>query len=429
MSITYTWLPSDLPDIDSSYLKIVKAAGSYLISDDGLNIYDAISSWWCKPLGHQHRLVIDSINDQLKYFEHHIPAKLYNSKIEELSRRLVQIFTQMDKVIYASDGSSAVEIAMKLSYEVRVLNNQPGKYKFIALNGAYHGETIFTLGVCGIDKFKTNYKNLLIDNYFIEYIPYVESRNDPIWENCNFDNVYWDNFFKIISIDTTALIFEPIVQGGNAMKIISKDFLQKIIFVAKKYGLHIIADEIMVGLGRLGCYSVSKEILNIEPDLVCFAKNLTAGSIPMSAVVINHAISDQFRFHNHVFPHSHTHSCNTIAASVAVNYLKWLEDSDVFRQVKKAELILIEQLYKFKLEFKFIEKIKCIGAIAALELNCPNEIINSIHEIGIKEKILLRPINNTLYIMPPLYNIENDLKFVLLMVYKVLVKINNLTII
>ncbi len=159
MQLKYTWLPDSLPD-NKHALHIVKAQGSHLILSDGRQIYDAISSWWCKPFGHCHPLIVNSINQQLKKFEHHIVANAYNDTIETLSNQLINIFTQMDKVVYASDGSSAIEIAMKLSYETRVLNNEPKRNKFIALIGAYHGETIFALSVCGINSFKSTYSKL-----------------------------------------------------------------------------------------------------------------------------------------------------------------------------------------------------------------------------------------------------------------------------
>lgn len=329
-----------MPDNTPDTLNIIKAHGSYLTLSNNQQVYDTISSWWCKPLGHCHPLVKNSIIEQLNKFEHHIPAKAYNDNIEKLSQKLISFFTQMDKVMYASDGSSAIEIAMKLSYETRVLNNQAERYKFIALDGAYHGETIFNLSVCGINNYKTNYQPLINKNYFVQNIVYVTGIDDPLYENSNFNDKYWDDFFKEHSPQCTALIIEPLVQGANHLKIISKDFLYKLITKAQAYGLHIIADEIMVGLGRFACYSVSKEILKIEPDLVCFAKNLTAGSIPMSAIVINRSISNVFRKHNKFFPHSHTHSCNALAASVAINYLNWLEQSNIFIQIKLAEKLL-----------------------------------------------------------------------------------------
>ncbi len=427
MPINYTWLPADKPDIEDTHLNIYVAEGSYITTIDGAKIYDAISSWWCKPLGHQHPLVRESIIKQLNYFEHHIPANALNSTIEQLSSRLIQIFTQMDKVMYASDGSSAVEIAMKLSYEIRVLEGKIHRSKFIALNGAYHGETIFTLGVCGIPAYTKNYTALIQQNYFIDNIVYVNSTNDPLWLDCNFDFVYWENFFSKYAPDATALIIEPIVQGALGMKIISRDFLLQIIKLAQQHDLHIIADEIMVGLGRLGCYSVSKEILDFEPDLVCFAKNLTAGAIPMSAVVINRSISNCFRKHKQIFPHSHTHSCNSLAAAVAVNYLDWLDNTNFKSRVKLAEIELTRLLLKLQAEFLFIKQTRVIGLIAALELDLPETILAQIFKLGIQELIYIRPIGNILYIMPPIYNIEFDLAIIWDRLTQLLQRIDHLT--
>ncbi|MCE3268299.1 MAG: adenosylmethionine--8-amino-7-oxononanoate transaminase [Burkholderiales bacterium] len=426
MSLTYTWLPADKPDMLDTNLHISSAYGSNLVTSDGVKIYDAISSWWCKPLGHRHPLVVNSILKQLESFEHHIPANAYNDTIEELSSRLIGIFTQMDKVMYASDGSSAIEIAMKLSYETRVLESQSERSKFIALAGAYHGETIFALSVCGMPHYTANYQALIQGNYFINDLPYVSGCADPKWKDCDFDHKYWENFFLQHAPNSTALIIEPIVQGTAGLKIISQDFLVQLITLAKKHDLHIIADEIMVGLGRLGVYSVSRELLNCEPDLVCFGKNLTAGSIPMSAVVINRSISDIFRKHNQIFPHSHTHSCNALAACVANTYLRWLNESDVLIQVKQAEIKLSELMDNLSRNFSYIIDSRVIGAIAACELDLPTVILEQIHALAIEEQLYVRPIGNILYLMPPLYNVKADLEYIEPKIYKLFESISRL---
>lgn len=423
MQLKHTWLPADTPD-NKFNLEIISAHSSKLITQDN-EIYDAISSWWCKPLGHKHPLVTESIKKQLNHFEHHIPANLWNSTIEALSTKLINIFTQMDKVVYASDGSSAIEIAMKLSYECRVLDNQAQRNKFIALSNGYHGETIFTLGVCGIDKYKTNFSRLLNKNYFIENITYVSDRNDPLWNECNFNYSYWDNYFQTIANQVTALVFEPIVQGAGGIKIISRDFLYKLANVARQYDIHIIADEIMVGLGRLGVLSVSKDIIGIEPDLVCFAKNLTAGSIPMSAVTVNQSISNVYREHNKAFYHSHTHSCNTLGAKVACNYIDYLNNSSILKNVNQAEHKLLTMFNQFMNKYSFISNVRVIGAIAALNIDEKLLSLQSIFELGIQHSIYLRNIDNTLYIMPPLYNINQELPIIEKLLDKVFLALNH----
>lgn len=406
MSLKYTWLPASMPD-SIKPLKIIKAEGSHLITDAGIQVYDAISSWWCKPLGHGHTIIKNSIFEQLSYFEQHIADNAYNDVIEGLSRQLVSKFSGMNKVMYASDGSSAIEIAMKLSYESRVITKQKERFKFVALRGAYHGETMFTLSVCGIDSYKNAYTNLLAENYFINDICYVTSRHDYSWRKCDFDEEKYDNFFAKIALHTSALIIEPVVQGAAGLKIISSDFLIKLVAVARRYNLHIISDEIMVGLGRLGCFCVSTEILGIKPDFVCFAKNLTAGSVPMSAVVIDADITEIFK--DKVFAHSHTHSCNALAAKVALNYLKFLDNSSLLQDVQNVESKLLALMQNLAREFDWIKNPRAIGAIAACELMVDKTLLKQIFHLGILHGIYLRPINNTLYIMPPLYNISNDL--------------------
>lgn len=412
MLLKHTWLPANKPETINP-LEIILANGPYLYTQDQQQLYDAISSWWCKPLGHKHPLITQSIQEQLNYFEHHIPANAYNATIEKLSTQLVNIFTQMDKVLYASDGSSAVEIAMKLSYETRVLNKDLQRTKFLALHGAYHGETIFTLGVCGIPAYTKNYDKLITENYFIDEIVYVESPQDPQWYAAQFDYTKLERFFALHAHEITALIIEPVVQGAIGLKIISCDYLIKLINLAKQYQIHIIADEIMVGLGRLGHLSVCKELLNIEPDLVCFAKNLTAGSIPMSCVVVNQSISNIYRQYDQVFPHSHTHSCNSLGAAVAVKYLELLQTSDILTQVKLAENQLYQFSCKLQQNFDFIEETHTIGAIAAWKLNLSSQLITQIIPLALKLGLYLRPINNTIYILPPIYNLVEDLKNIL----------------
>lgn len=406
--LNYTWLPADIACSDNA-LKVVKANGSHLILDSGAKIYDAVSSWWCKPLGHRHQLVSDSITQQLSQFEHHIPAGLYNDVIEDVSAKLIQLSKGMDKVMYASDGSSAVEMAMKLSYEYRLLNNEPAKTKFIALTNAYHGETIFTLSVCGINSYKQAYTPFLMQNYFINDVCYVSSRHDPLWEKCNTDTKALEEYIAKISSEVTALLIEPIVQGAGGLKIISKDFLAKLIQIAQKYQIHVICDEIMVGLGRIGYSCVTSELIGEQAEFICVAKNLTAGSIPMSAVVISQKISGLFKELNKLFPHSHTHSCNALAASVASNYLTHLEQTPFKPNILKAEPLLFNIFHQLSLKYAFIQNVRGIGGIAACNINLPSEQVARIHNLGIKYGIYLRPIGTNLYLMPPLYNLEHDI--------------------
>ncbi len=403
----YTWLPASSPN-PKDIIKVVKAQGSHIILDNGNVIYDAISSWWCKPMGHRHPLMQEALIEQLAKYEHHIAANTYNDNIEELSYKLTNKFQNPYKVMYASDGSSAIEIAMKLSYETRLLTNEPNRNKFLALNNSYHGETIFTLSVCGLDNYKKNYKPFLADNYFINNIPYVNFTSDLLWLDCRDAFKDIEKYLDSIKTNITALLIEPVVQGAAGLKIISKDFLIKLLNWAKNNNIHIISDEIMVGLGRLGFFCVTKELLELEADFICFAKNLTAGIIPMSAVLIKNSIFETFKIKNKLFAHSHTHSCNSLAASVANKYLSYLEENNLNKVVFDSEIKIRQMLESLINKYSFIKNIRAIGSIAAFDINLTNNIEN-IFLLGIKHGIYIRPIGNSLYIMPPIYNLKHDL--------------------
>lgn len=423
--LSHTWLPTNTPDNNDTIFKVIKAYGPYIILENHHKIYDAISSWWCKPLGHCNPLVIQSINTQLKQFEHHIPTNLYNDTIEKLSAKLTQLNTNLEKVAYASDGSSAIEIAMKLSYEFRLINGQTHRTKFIALNNAYHGETIFTLSVCGLNHYKSTYQPYLVDNFFLNDIPYVSSRHDQLWNGMdnNYNEIFYnklEQYITQIAPNVTALIIEPIVQGAAGIKIISLYYLQRLIQITQKYNIHIICDEIMVGLGRLGYTCVSKELLNIEPEFICVAKNLTAGSIPMSATIMHKTITDSFNHANKAFTHSHTHSCNALAASVANSYLDYLESSTLKNDVLHVEKTFLQIFSDFTKKYDFIKNPRAFGAIGACDLMLDSQVIKEISNIGITHGIYLRPIGNTFYIMPPLYNLQNDMDEIITKLDKVL---------
>lgn len=415
-----TWLPYSSV-LDTDLIKVVEAKDSYLFLDNGKKIYDAISSWWCKPLGHKPPFLQKAIIEQLQQFEHHIPNKAYSEGIESLSSSLAFIVNKGNqdnnyKVMYASDGSSAVEIAMKLSVETRILQNNHKKNRFIALNNSYHGETLFALSVCGINSFKSKYQNLLIDNFFIDNIPYVNSL-DFNHENYPYEKLL--QFLENIKDKITAFIFEPVVQGAYGMKFIDINFLKFIINWCQNNDIHVISDEIMVGLGRIGYYCVTTELLGFKPDICCFAKNLTAGIIPMSAVVIKDSIYSNFSKNNTVFMHSHTHSCNAIATNVANYFLKYLLSNEYKTHISATNDGLKELAKILSNKYQFIKNTRVLGSILAFELNVEENKIKKIFSYGIEIGIYLKPIANTLYIMPPINNFHLDysnLKFLLQLV-------------
>ncbi|MBA3661143.1 MAG: adenosylmethionine--8-amino-7-oxononanoate transaminase [Gammaproteobacteria bacterium] len=405
---THLWHPcSQMKDYEIfKPLCIKQARGSYIELTDGKKIIDAISSWWCKSLGHNHPRLKAALLNQLDYFEHVILANTTNELIVNLSTQLAQLMSTLKKVFYASDGSCAVEIALKMSLHARFILGDSKRTQFIALRNSYHGETIGALSVSDLGMYQAPYSPLLFKTHYITPV-YVSGINDPLWHDCG---AYWEDielqlapFCKI----ATALIVEPIVQAAGNMKIYSQDFLKRLRLWTEQHHVHLIADEIMTGLGRTG-KMLACEHANIEPDFLCLGKNLTSGWLPLSAVLtrddIYYLFYDDYQT-GKAFLHSHTFSGNALAASVALAALQVLKDESIINHTHHLQLAMNTAMHEVAKITQCITGMRGIGAMVAAELNTHEtrsrvgfEITRKASELG----ALIRPLGRTLYWTPPL---------------------------
>ena len=343
-SLKYIWHPcSQMKDLTNfPPLVVEKASGSYLELKDGRKIIDAISSWWCKSLGHNHPRLKQALLRQLNYFEHVILANTTYEIIVKLSEKLAGLTKNLTKVSYASDGSCAVEMAMKMSLHARQHLGEPQRQEFMALSNSYHGETGLALSASDLGIYRHAYASILQTVPFIQNIPYVSGSEDPLWNDCSES---WPNIEKQLNLHAeklTAILVEPIVQGAGGMLVYSKDFLYRLRQWTLANNVHLIADECMTGIGRTGL-PLACDQANIEPDFLCLSKGITAGWLPMSAMLTSNKIYDLF-FDDYEkgksFLHSHTHAGNALAAAVAFECLCIMEDENIYAQVKNLELHL-----------------------------------------------------------------------------------------
>lgn len=407
----HIWHPcSQMKDYDSfPPLIIEKAYGPYIELKDGRRIIDAISSWWCKSLGHNHPRLKTALKAQLNRFEHVIFANSTYEIIVQLSEKLGQLCPGLNKVFYASEGSSAVEIALKMSLHAQQLLGQNQRIQFTSLQNGYHGETFMALGLSDVGLYRQAYEAHLIKPRFIQNIPYVHSRADPTWNDCS-DT--WPNIEKQLEIQASnlaAIIVEPILQGAGGMKIYSQDFLRRLSQWTKSHGIYLIADEIMTGLGRTGL-ALACEHAHIKPDFICLSKGLTSGWLPMSAVLTQSEIYNLFYddySSGKGFLHSHTFSGNALAAAVALECLNILEDEQIFKQVQEKEIILKKLMLEVQDKTEKLTNIRGIGAIIAADLSLKEKEKNQrigyqIFQEALKLGAWLRPLGNTIYWLPPL---------------------------
>jgi adenosylmethionine---8-amino-7-oxononanoate aminotransferase len=410
------WHPcSQMKDYESFKPLLVESAkGSYITLSDGTKIIDAISSWWCKTLGHNHSRLKQALIKQTKKFEHVILANTTNKTLVDFSEKITSLLPSLNKITFASDGSCAVEIALKLSLHAQIIKGNSKKNKFISLANSYHGETAATLSVSDVGIFKDNYKKILFNTLSIQDMPYVNGLKDPLWNNCD---QYWQKiilFLENHKNNLAAIIVEPIVQGAGGMKIYSQDLLRKIRKWTQENDVYLIADEILTGLGRTG-KMLACQHADIEPDFLCLSKGLTAGWIPCSVTLTTNSIYELFyddyeKGKN--FLHSHTHSGNALALAVASETLSILQEQSYCNRAQILEIKMREAFQEISDNTKKIENIRAIGGIVAADLICPKNTRTGyeIYKIAIKKGALLRPLGNTIYWLPPLNIQDKTLK-------------------
>lgn len=385
-------------------LFIEKAHGSYLYTNKG-PLIDAISSWWCKSLGHGHPAVIAAIKDQLDQFEHVITANTTNPQLVALAEELAQI-TKKQHVFFASDGSSAVEIAMKLAIHANQIKGYTDKNQFIALQNGYHGETLGTMSISDLGLYKAPYRSFSLTCHYVEDIPYISGKEDLLWNNCD---GYWSTVEKkleAISNKVCAIVVEPLVQGAGGMLCYSPDFLKRLSSWAKSNNIYLIADEIMTGMGRTGKWLASHHA-DVEPDLICLSKGLTSGSIPLSCVMIDNSIFDLFYADydsGKSFLHSHTYSGNALAVSAALATIRAMREEKIIEQAQNLGEYMFAALTEVaKLSGK-LNNVRGIGAVVAADLEDREDhrIGNKVYQQALNHGALIRPIGKTLYWLPPL---------------------------
>lgn len=390
-------------------LVIKKAYGPFIELDTGQRLIDAISSWWCKSLGHNHPRLKKALYAQLDRFEHVIFANSTHEIIVQLSEKLAQLSPGLNKIFYASEGSSAVEISLKMALHAQKIKGFSQRTQFTALQNSYHGETFMALGLSDLGLYRQPYEAQLIKPKFIGNLPYVYSSEDRLWKDCS---DYWPAIEKQLeqqSITLAAIIVEPIIQGAGGMLIYSQDFLHRLRKWTQAQGIYLIADEIMTGLGRTG-FALACEHARIQADFVCLSKGLTSGWLPLSAVLTRTEIYNLFYDNYSVeknFLHSHTFSGNALATAVALECLTVLEEENIYAKVRKKEDLLKNLMQEVADVTKKLTNIRAIGAIVAADLVLTKEQKNQrmgyqIFQEAVKMGAWLRPLGNTIYWLPPL---------------------------
>ncbi|MES2092124.1 MAG: adenosylmethionine--8-amino-7-oxononanoate transaminase [Pseudomonadota bacterium] len=396
---------------------IVRGDGPWLIDDQGHRILDAVSSWWVNLFGHSFAPIREAITDQLGKLDHIMLAGLTHPPVVELSERLAAL-TGLGHAFYASDGASATEIALKMSAHSWRNLGRPGKHRFIGLQGGYHGETAGALSVTDIPIFREAYAPLL---RLSAILPSPDPRHAAAGLSAA------DHLAACVQAlaaylaehhDTTAaLILEPLVQGAAGMGMYSPDYLRAARELCSRHEVHLICDEIAVGFGRTGTMFAHQQALHadgraIRPDFICLSKGLTGGVLPLSVVLTTDEVYAAFWDDRtaHGFLHSHSYTGNPLACRAALAVLDTFERDDVLarNRVMSARLsTLAERLT----QHPRVRDHRHMGMIWAWDIDTQDPTFAArFHRIALDAGLLLRPIGNTLYFMPPYVLTEADMQ-------------------
>lgn len=404
--LRHIWHPcAQMKDFEQvAPLVIERASGSLLYTPNG-ELIDAISSWWCKSLGHGHPAILAAIRAQLERFEHVIAANTTHENLARLGEKLAAL-SGLQHVLFASDGSSAVEISLKLALMYQRHRGEHQRTRFMALSGAYHGETLGALSVSGAEAFRIGEHQPGFECDFLNPLPFVSGTDDPLWEH---SERFWPSIeSQVLAVKDTlaAIIVEPLIQGAIGMRCYSADFLRRLSVLAREHGILLIADEIMTGIGRTGTW-LACEHAGIRADMICLSKGLTAGALPLSCVLVDESIYQEFyadAASGKAFLHSHTHSANALAVAAARATLETIENEDVLARSMTLSQTLREHFLTVADTSGALENVRSLGAMVAADIKAPAHTRAGFalaHEAQARGA-LLRPIGNTLYWLPPL---------------------------
>lgn len=400
---------------DMPPIAIERGEGCYLFDIHGKRYIDAVSSWWVNNLGHANPRLNRALTEQAAKIPHHIFAGFTNEPAVELAVRLCEKTPgDLTKVFFADNGSSAVEAALKMSFQYWQQSGRPEKTRFVSITDAYHGETVGALSVSGCDLYREIYKPLMMKGYQVQgpdcfRCPYGQHR-----DTCNAECfVDMEDVVAREHENISGIIIEPLIQGAGGMRIYPPIYLKKLRELCDRYQVHYIADEIAVGFGRTGKL-FANEHAGVVPDMMCLSKGITGGYLPLSVVVTGDEIYDAF-YDDYAtmkaFLHSHSYSGNPLACAVAVEVLNIFEDENILDQLPAKGDFLDRESERF-VELPHVGEFRRRGMVAALELVEEKEGKvpypwqerkgREVFRRALQKGAMLRPLGNVVYFMPPL---------------------------
>ncbi|MBB6445165.1 adenosylmethionine-8-amino-7-oxononanoate aminotransferase [Bacillus benzoevorans] len=403
---------------------IKRGKGIYLYDENGKQYIDAVSSWWVNLFGHANERISSALADQAFQLEHAIFANFTHEPAIFLAEKLAEITPDgLNKVFFADNGSSAIEVALKMSFQYHMQKNRPKKKRFLALTDAYHGETLGALSVGGVDLYNEVFQPLLLDTIRAQGPDCFRCPFNEEPGSCNTPCItYVEEQLKRHHEEITAIIIEPLIQAAAGMKMYPSAYLRRLKELCVQYDIHLIADEVAVGFGRTGTMFACEQA-GITPDFLCLSKGLTGGYLPLSVVLTTDEVYEAF-YDDYgtmkAFLHSHSYTGNALACRVALEVLQIFADEHVIEQNREKSNFMKEYAASVFQHQPYIGEYRQTGMVGAIELVINKEtkepfpseerVGYQIYKLALEKGLLLRPLGNILYFMPPYVITKEEIK-------------------
>jgi adenosylmethionine-8-amino-7-oxononanoate aminotransferase len=393
---------------------IARGSGIWLYDFDGRRYLDAISSWWVNLFGHANPRINAALIAQLGELEHVLLAGFTHEPVVELSERLSALAGgRLGHCFYGSDGASAIEIALKMSFHFWRNSGRPQKTGFVSLANSYHGETLGALSVTDVALFKDTYAPLL------RHSAQVPSPDWRLAEKGESPRAYAERCAQALErhleqhhAETAALIVEPLVQGATGMAMYDAEYLRHARALCDRFAVHLIADEIMIGCGRSGTFFAHEQAA-ITPDFLCLSKGITGGYLPLSVVLTTDAVYAAFYADSIArgFLHSHSYTGNALACRAALATLDIFKRDNVI-QINRTKATKLSRAAQPIAQHPRVKDFRNTGMIWAFDVDSEDPAFaRKFYQAALAHELLLRPIGNTVYFMPPYVITDAEIDF------------------
>lgn len=410
---SFVWHPfTAMTEYCDEHAPIIVAANDfYLVDADGRRYLDGHSSLWCNIHGHRVPLIDDAIRSQLDKVAHSTLLGLSNAPSIELAAELVRLTPDgLNKVFYADCGAAGVEVALKIAFQFhqQKKNASKGRDKFLYFGGAYHGDTIGTMSIGAISRFKSLYRPLLFSAIWTNAPCACLENPDREQSELHRWSAELDRLLAQHQQELAAVVIEPLVQAAAGIKVHAAGFLKTVRELTRKYGILLIADEIAVGFGRTGTlFACERE--SVTPDIMVLSKGLTGGYLPLAATLVTDEIYDAFLgnpWEGRTFYHGHTYTGNPLACAAALASLKLIEDHHVLRNVVRLEATLRRELQPLTVH-PSVKEIRQLGVMVGIELSDGGQPFPAERRVGHRvtlacrrRGVVLRNIADVIVLMP-----------------------------